>query len=721
MTFVQILIGLGVVAVSVTGVLTVVDAAGSHSITLTQIGRYNAGPSTVADEPRAEIVAFDPASKRLFSINLNLRQLDILDLSAPETPVLVQTVALSDKPNSVAVRKGIVAVALEGAQKTDPGSIKFFNASGTFLNQLTVGALPDMLVFSPNGRWLLVANEGEPNSYNQADSIDPDGSVSVINLRDDIASLTQSDVRTASFHGSIPQENPSSIRIFGPNATIATDLEPEYITVSHDSKTAWVTLQENNAIATLDISSATFTKITGLGYKDHTQTANKLDASDRDVPGSSNNGIINIRNWPVLGMYQPDSIASYRVNGRTYLVMANEGDARDYSGFSEEARVGSLALNATAFAAQGFPDITNGAAGLRNNDNLGRLTVTNTLGNTDGDTEFEKLYVFGGRSFSIRKPSGELVYDSGDDLEQRTAGLVPATFNSNGTADTFDTRSDNKGPEPEGLALGKIAGRTYAFIGLERTGGIMVYDISRPESPTFVTYANTTPTDLAPEGVLFIKRKDSPNGKPLLVVSHEVSNTVTIFQIEGDRADDGDEDDEGTEPATLISLDYKVRGDGLITRDKISQLDWLDVTQTVNQTFDQVRTGPYYAAGFRHATKAELQTLFLHAGTPDDGFDLTNTYPAETQSLAQLLGVTQQTPTGLAVSGFTGTDFFGNTVTTATHPIGTSFSALLGKLNSFPISTALVIGEAHFTGGHPFSHEASQDYGSFLVRPVSRR
>lgn len=541
MTFVRVLVGAGVLTIGVTGMLSMVEASDPKAITLTQIGRYSAGPSTVADQPRAEIAAFDPASKRLFSINLNLRQLDILDLSAPETPVPVQTVALGGKPNSVAVRKGIVAVALEGTQKTDPGSVKFFNASGSFLNQLTVGALPDMLVFSPNGRWLLVANEGEPNSYNQADSVDPDGSVSVIDMRGDVTSLTQSDVRTASFNGSIPQDNPSSIRIFGPNATISKDLEPEYITVSHDSKTAWITLQENNAIATLDIPSATFTRIVGLGFKDHTQTANKLDASDRDVPGSSNNGIINIRNWPVLGMYQPDSIASYRVKGNTYLVMANEGDARDYTGFTEEARVGTLTLDAATFAAQGFPDVTNGAGGLRNNDNLGRLTVTNTLGNTDGDAEFEKLYVFGARSFSIRKAGGELVYDSGDELEQRTATLVPVTFNSNGTADTFDTRSDNKGPEPEGLALGKIAGRTYAFIGLERTGGIMVYDISRPESPAFVTYANTAPTDLSPEGLLFVNRKDSPNGKPLLVVSHEVSNTVTIFQIECDSYDDEDE------------------------------------------------------------------------------------------------------------------------------------------------------------------------------------
>jgi hypothetical protein len=540
----RLLMGVGLLSVfSIVGISVTVEASDSRSITLKQIGRYSAGVSTNPDEPRAEISAFDANSKRLFSINLNLRQLDILDLSAPETPVLVQTVPLGGKPNSIAVRRGVVAVALEGTQKTDPGSVKFFNASGMFLNQLTVGALPDMLTFSPNGRWLLVANEGEPNSYNQLDSVDPEGSVSVIEMRDDITSITQFDVRTAGFSSSIPQENAPSIRIFGPNATLAKDLEPEYITVSKDSRTAWVTLQENNAIAVLDIPPATFTKIVGLGFKDHLQTTNKLDASDRDVPGSSNNGIINIRNWPILGMYQPDSIASYRVKGKTYLVMANEGDARDYAGFSEEARVGSLALDPAAFAVQGYPDVTTGASGLRNNDHLGGLTVTNTLGNTDGDTEFEKLYAFGARSFSIRNADGGLVYDSGDELEQLTATLTPSTFNSNGAADTFDTRSDNKGPEPEGLVLGKIAGRTYAFIGLERTGGIMVYDISNPQSPQFVTYANTTPTDLSPEGLLFIKKKDSPNGKPLLIVSHEVSNTVTIFEIERTKQDGQEEYD----------------------------------------------------------------------------------------------------------------------------------------------------------------------------------
>ena len=543
----QLVVGIGVL--SVMGLPISAMASDSKSLTLKQIGRYSAGGATT----RAEISAYDPETKRLFSINLALQQLDIVDLSNPESQVLatVGTVALGGNPNSVAVRDGIVAVAIEGPQKTDPGNVKFFNTSGALLNSLTVGALPDMLVFSPNGKWVLVANEGEPNSYNNnpVPSIDPEGSVSVIDMTPGVTSLTQLNVQTATFSLAIPQENPTSIRVYGPNATFAQDIEPEYITVSHDSKTAWVTLQENNAIGILDIPTATFTKIVGLGFKDHLLPQNKLDASDRDVPGPSSNGIINIRNWPVLGMYEPDAIASYRVKGETYLVTANEGDTRDYPpGFSEEARVGALSLDAAAFAAQEYPDVTTGANGLRNNDNLGRLTVTNINGakELDTDTEFERLYVPGGRSFSIRRADGTLVYDSGDDIEQRTKILVPTLFNSQGTADSFDTRSDNKGPEPEGLAIGKVSGRTYAFIGLERTGGVMVYDISKPTAPTFATYINTAPTDLAPEGLFFIKEEDSPNGKPLLVVSHEVSNTVTIFEIVTDsrEGEDGEDDEE---------------------------------------------------------------------------------------------------------------------------------------------------------------------------------
>jgi hypothetical protein len=231
-------------------------------------------------------------------------------------------------------------------------------------------------------------------------------------------------------------------------------------------------------------------------------------------------------------MYQPDAIAAFESNRETFLITANEGDAREYAGFAEEVRVSSLNLDATAFPVSSF---------LKNNANLGRLNVTRATGDSDGDGDFDALYAFGARSFSIWTASGEQIYDSGDELEQITARVYPSFFNASNSNNTRDDRSDNKGPEPEGVAVGEIGGRNYAFIGLERIGGVMVYDVTNPFLPRFVQYVNnrnfSAPTntaaagDLGPEGVLFIPANESPNGGPLLVVANEVSGTTTVYEI----------------------------------------------------------------------------------------------------------------------------------------------------------------------------------------------
>jgi len=254
-------------------------------------------------------------------------------------------------------------------------------------------------------------------------------------------------------------------------------------------------------------------------------TPNKLDASDTGA-------VINIANWPAFGMYQPDAIAAYEVKGDTYLVLANEGDAREYTGFAEAKRVSTLTLDPTAFPT---------AATLKLNANLGRLNVTNQNGDIGGDGDFDQLYAFGARSFSIRTAAGALVYHSAADFEQITAAALPANFNASHTSNAKDNRSDDKGPEPEGVVVGKAFGKTYAFVGLERIGGIMVYEISDPFAPAFVTYVNNRDftvapaagagKDLGPEGLAFIRAEDSPNGKPLLVVSNEISGTTTLFEI----------------------------------------------------------------------------------------------------------------------------------------------------------------------------------------------
>ena len=934
------------------------DRDDAKSISLQRIGTYQA-PVYQFDAGAAEIVAHDPRSQRVFVVNAQAATVDVLSIRNPAVPTLVGTIDV--KPygalaNSVAFRDGVIAVAVENTVKQSPGKVVFFGRDLKFIAQVTVGALPDMVTFTPNGDYVLVANEGEPNADY---SIDPEGSISIIDVSGDLKKLNQSKVRTAGFGAFSPAMLDASVRIFGKNnPTVAQDLEPEYITVSHDSKTAWVTLQENNAIATIDIRAAKVTRIKGLGFKDHakveasarvyefkqekmpvigstlagqpiqlggfsglhfegtdpktgrlkfithtdrgpnaepvgirrpfllpsftpevvrfeldrekrslvltqriplqrapgqpltglpntkisvnasqayndelpvnlldqelaldplgadlegivvgadgtfwmvdeyrpaiyhyspagvllkryvpagtaaavgqpvgtfgiealpavlaqrrqnrgfeaialdngriyafvqsplrnpislsnavlnastnvrvvefdpaTETttrqfiyamdnpdlggvtntrpdkigdavalgkgeflvverdddslpddpADKIEkkiyrfnlrgatdvssftgtvgATGRTVdqlttaelvanginpifkmlhvdlntagynrvqkveglavidqwtlavindndfrvagivvqpdgrftlaPGyvpetvqlglidvrlngmdasDSDGGAINIRQWPVKGVYMPDAIASYRVKGETYLVTANEGDAREYvvngvTYLNEISRVGSSSVVLDLAA---FPN----PAPLKDAGALGRLNITNTMGRDPATGKFRELFAFGARSFSIWKTDGTLVFDSADELEWLTALAYPANFNASNTSNSFDNRSDDKGPEPEGVVVGKVFGRQYAFIGLERIGGVAVFDVSDPKNPVPVTYANSrnfagapnTPAagDLGPEGIIYISEDDSPNGRPLVVVGNEISGSTTIYEI----------------------------------------------------------------------------------------------------------------------------------------------------------------------------------------------
>ncbi len=509
-------------------------AAGARpatAVTLSPIGTYASG---VFDESAAEIVAFDPASDRLFVVNANEGIVDILDIKNPKAPKKVGEIVATGEVNSVAVRDGVVAVAVQADPVQDSGTVELFDTDGDLLAApVTVGALPDMLTFTPDGTKIVVANEGEPDNYcydgQQPDIGDPEGSISII----DVATKAVSTADFAAFNEDAEELRASGVRIFGPDATVAQDLEPEYVAIDADSTTAWVSLQENNAFAIVDLTSATVTDIVALGYKDHSVEGNALDASNRD-------GEINIQNWPVSGMYQPDAIDAFTASGETFLVTANEGDARDYECYSEEARIKDLVLDSDA-----FPD----AEELQEDENLGRLNTT-TAFPTPAEPVTE-LYSYGARSFSIRDASGALVFDSGDDFERITAAALPEDFNSNNDENgSFDARSDDKGPEPEGIEIGIVGETTFAFIGLERVGGIMVYDITDPEQPSFLTYVNNRnfdarvsvetgkgvrsvpgAGDLGPEGLVFIPADDSPTGGPLLAVGNEVSGTTTIYEL----------------------------------------------------------------------------------------------------------------------------------------------------------------------------------------------
>ncbi|WP_368499713.1 choice-of-anchor I family protein [Herbiconiux sp. A18JL235] len=530
----------------------IVYSAPDAKLSLNPVGSYETG---VFDESAAEIVQFHAATKRAFVVNAQAGVVEVLDLSDPSAPVKLfdvvtagvasadgSTVSPDAVANSVAVRAdGLVAVAVEADPKTDQGWVVFFDAAasdgGSALGAVRVGALPDMVTFTPDGGSLLVANEAEPaEDY----SVDPEGSVSVIAAPATLAAPAQGAVRTADFHAYEEGGSnalPEGVRIFGgiegAARPVSENLEPEYITVSGDGRTAWVSLQEANALAEIDVASATVTDIHALGFKDF--SVSPLDASDRD-------GAVNITTWPVLGMYQPDAIGSYQVDGDSYIVSANEGDSRDWDGYSEVARVKDLGED-------GLAPVCDDLAPFVTDEQLGRLNIT-TANGLDADAGcYSELYAFGGRSFSIWAADGTQVFDSGSDFEEITAAALPeGAFNSSHTDVALDNRSDDKGPEPEGLALGTIGSHTYAFIGFERVGGVIVYDITDPAAPSFVTYVNNRdfsivdPSesaealsgsgDLGPEGLAFVSAESSPTGAPMLLVGNEVSGTTTAFAID---------------------------------------------------------------------------------------------------------------------------------------------------------------------------------------------
>lgn len=511
---------------------------------LVPIGRYGQSDPAVFDESAAEIPTYDPVSQRLFVTNAATASVDVISLADPTDPTLLFSIPLANAaisgPTSVVFTGGVLAVSLAAEPETDPGFVGFYDADGQQVAPpLQVGALPDAITASPDGAWLVTSNEGEPSDDN---TIDPEGSVSVIDISNGVASATVATADFTSFNALETELKEAGVRIFGQifdgsglvPTTVAEDLEPEYATISPDSTTAYVTLQENNAIAVVDLATATVEGIFALGLKDHFVSGNELDPSNRD-------GKIKIKKHKVLGMFQPDAIASYEVGGTTYLVTANEGDARDYDNFSEEIRADEL-------EAEGF--VFKGGRGLIKNEKmLGRLKTTiappeTAIIGTDkkGRQILENVVAYGTRSFSIWSSDGELVFDSGAEFEDFTSWFESDIFNASNDDPEFDNRSDDKGPEPEGVIVAEVDGKAYAFIALERVGGVMVYDVSEPASASFAGYFNTRlpasnpgnstiDDDLGPESLVFIEAADSPNGTPLLVVTNEVSGSTLVFEI----------------------------------------------------------------------------------------------------------------------------------------------------------------------------------------------
>lgn len=456
------------------------------------------GSIDIGEAGAAEISAYDPATKRLFVVNNGgVNKIDVLDMADPAKMSVIKSITITGGAvNSLSIHDGKLAAAIEAADKQAAGKVTVYKTSDySEIKTIATGALPDMVTFSPNGEYILTANEGEPNA---AYNIDPIGSVSVISVNNDYSVVNVDFAGFAAQQEALMQKG---LRIFGKNATFASDIEPEYITVSADSKTAWVTLQENNAIAKIDLTTKKATDIFPLGFKDYNAAGNAIDVSDKD-------DAVAFANWNIKGMYQPDAIAVLQSGNIPYLFTVNEGDVREYDGFKEADRIKNLTLDATA-----FPD----AANLQKDPKLGRLNVTKTLGDVNGDGKYETLYSFGARSFSVwNGNTGALVFDSKNELEVKC----------NAAKYYDDNRSDDKGVEPEGIAIGQMGNKQVAFIGMERADAVAVYDVTNPAAPVFQQLLKCGD---APEGVLFVPAKNSPTGKSLLIISSEDDGVVKVY------------------------------------------------------------------------------------------------------------------------------------------------------------------------------------------------
>lgn len=497
----------------------------SNELNLSLLTSFSNG---AAGSNSAEIVAHDPTTQRLYIANSIGAKLDIVNFANPAAPALITSVNITPygNINSVAVRDSIVAVAVEAANPQDSGKVVFFDYNGTFISQVKVGAMPDMITFNHAGNKVITPCEGEPNN---AYTVDPVGEICVVDISGGVANVTQSNVTFIGFTAFNGQENAlraQGTRIYGLNANAAQDFEPEYITISDDDLTGYVTLQENNAVAVINFQTNTVAQILPLGYKNYNSGNNAMDQSDQT-------GGIVLAQFPVKGMYTPDAIAGFTLGNQHYLVTANEGDARAYGGFNEESRFSGLTLDPVKFP---FGAI------MKQNTFLGRLNCTNKWGDTDNDGDIDTVYTYGARSYSIwNATTGALVYDSGDQLERITSThpVYSTLFNMSNTVapSAVKNRSDDKGPEPEGVATATINGVPFVFASMERIGGVMIFNVSNPAAPQYAGYYNNRTVspngpDLGAEGLVYIDAQNSPNGQPLLLLANEVSSTLSVYQIQ---------------------------------------------------------------------------------------------------------------------------------------------------------------------------------------------
>lgn len=487
------------------------------------VGRANANGGV------AEIVTYNKDDKVFYVVSGVTQSIDLVKINSDGSTECKKRINIGDvlKGQDINVgdmtsvsysnEKNLLAVAVQDKDYKNNGHIVILDKEGNYKESFECGVQPDMVTFTKDGKYILSADEGEPRE-GYDNGIDPKGSVTIINVEDKSTNKVEFNIdRDEALKNGI---------LLKKDSNPAEDLEPEYIVISDDNKTAFISLQENNAIASIDIGSGNINYVKGLGFIDHSLPGNEIDA----VRGKGDNAKIDIKRDNFFGTPMPDGIAFLSKDGKYYILTANEGDAREW---------GEKKNKYENTKSKKFDEKADKKTEYLDNDK------------TDGLDE-NKIYLLGGRSFSIYDASNlAKVYNSGSDFEKITARIFPDFFNTSNDEDKgpdeLDARSNKKGPEAENIAVLNIKDKTYAIVGLERISGIMIYDITDPSNPVYKDYFNNRifiksvndkeeiglekRGNIGPEGLCAIEAKDSPTGKPIVLVANEVSGTVQVIEF----------------------------------------------------------------------------------------------------------------------------------------------------------------------------------------------
>lgn len=509
----------------------------SAELQIAKIAGYDSG--IVNEEGgSAEIIQYNSDTQMYYVVNGTSGTLDIVPRTAYTDENQVQGIKFDLKTKlqdirsefvygdmtsvAVSTEKDLIGVAVQAAGTNDNGVIVLMDYKQNIVAVIEAGVQPDMVTFTKDGNKILTANEGEPREGYGEGTVDPMGTITVADISSGVENASVQNVTFESWDARREELTEAGV-IIKKNTNPSVDFEPEYIAVNNEGSRAYVALQEANAIATIDLTTNTVTSVKSLGFKDHSLEENALDVLKKDE-------MIQIQTEPYYGIYMPDGISIYEVGGTEYLITANEGDSREWGDYINEVeeKIGETGSKVVFFDTSDY----------------------------DGVDE-DKQYLFGGRSFAIYNAATmEQVYESGSDFETKTAEVLADYFNCSNDDKSMDDRSGKKGPEAESVVVGEVNGNTYAFIGIERIGGVMIYDITNPENSTFVNYINSRDFaediagDVSPEGLSFVPASESLSGNAELLAAHEVSGTVAIYEITEDIVEDDDTtigDDEAAE------------------------------------------------------------------------------------------------------------------------------------------------------------------------------